>query len=206
MEKATIHEFKTYLSLGRCADSMLFDSGTLVANIFATKGDYSVSVKLKVVGDVAVVYRNRVYHTYFDFPTGLKERIAEHPGNWQHVAGKQDVQINLNNWFEYQWVIHGPNYFCKSGCMLCEDDLHLMTEDGLKEEMLEVVNQVIEDNPVTNEGSDVIKIRDCEITRQNIEKTKKMLIAYGVSEDKVATVLQSIGYTLLDVELFPEVC
>lgn len=44
-----------------------------------------------------------------------------------------------------------------------------------------------------------------EITKEAIEKTKQVLIDNGIGEDKAETVLQAIGYTLLDKELFPEV-
>lgn len=202
--KTTIQGFNTYLDLNRCVDSMLFNSETLVASLFVTKGDYNVSVKLKVVGDVAVLYRNKVYHSYFDFPTGLKERIEQYPRNWQHIEGKQDVQINLNNWFEYQWVIHGPDYFCKSGSMLCEDDLHLMTEDALKAEMLEVADHVIQENPIPTAQRTVVKIHSRKITDENIKRTMQVLRDNGMDEDQAHIVLQAIGYTLLEVELFAE--
>ena len=45
---------------------------------------------------------------------------------------------------------------------------------------------------------------DHTITSQNINKTKKVLIDNGIEEDEAEIVLQAIGYTLLDIELFPE--
>lgn len=45
---------------------------------------------------------------------------------------------------------------------------------------------------------------DRTITAQNINKTKKVLIDNGIEEDEAEIVLQAIGYTLLDIELFPE--
>ena len=43
-----------------------------------------------------------------------------------------------------------------------------------------------------------------EISKEAIEKTKKVLIDNGIDEDEVEIVLQAIGYSLLDKELFPE--
>lgn len=43
-----------------------------------------------------------------------------------------------------------------------------------------------------------------KITEEEIEKTLQVLIDNGIDEDEAEIVLQAIGYTLLDVELFPE--
>lgn len=42
------------------------------------------------------------------------------------------------------------------------------------------------------------------INKEVIEKTKQVLIDNGIDEDEVETVLQAVGYTLLNKELFPE--
>lgn len=42
------------------------------------------------------------------------------------------------------------------------------------------------------------------ITKSMIEKTEKVLCDNGIEKDEVHTVLQAIGYTLLDTELYPE--
>lgn len=41
------------------------------------------------------------------------------------------------------------------------------------------------------------------ISNEAIEKTKQVLIDNGVDDDEADTVLQAIGYTLLDTELQP---
>lgn len=41
------------------------------------------------------------------------------------------------------------------------------------------------------------------ISNEAIEKTKQVLIDNGVDDDEADTVLQAIGYTLLNVELQP---
>lgn len=45
---------------------------------------------------------------------------------------------------------------------------------------------------------------DRTITAGNINQTKKVLIDNGIEEDEAEIVLQAIGYTLLNIELFPE--
>jgi hypothetical protein len=40
------------------------------------------------------------------------------------------------------------------------------------------------------------------ITQENIKRTEQVLIDNGIEPDEVETVLQAIGYTLLDTELY----
>lgn len=42
------------------------------------------------------------------------------------------------------------------------------------------------------------------ITKEDIKRTEQVLIDNGIDEDEVEIVLQAIGYTLLDVELYEE--
>ena len=42
------------------------------------------------------------------------------------------------------------------------------------------------------------------ITKRDIERAEKVLSDNGIETDEVATVLQAIGYVLLDTELYPE--
>lgn len=43
-----------------------------------------------------------------------------------------------------------------------------------------------------------------QITPEHINRTIQCLIDNGIDEDEAEIVLQAIGYTLLDVELFPD--
>ena len=43
-----------------------------------------------------------------------------------------------------------------------------------------------------------------EVTQEMIDKTCQVLIDNGIEPEEADTVLQAIGYTLLDTELFPE--
>ncbi len=53
-------------------------------------------------------------------------------------------------------------------------------------------------------GSVDIRLTDAEITEDRIEAAEKVLADNGIEHDETATVLQAIGYTLLDKELYPE--
>lgn len=43
-----------------------------------------------------------------------------------------------------------------------------------------------------------------EISEEAIKKTQQVLIDNGIEADEAETVLQAIGYTLLDAELYPQ--
>ena len=42
------------------------------------------------------------------------------------------------------------------------------------------------------------------IDKSKIKKAEKILVDNGIEEDEASTVLQAIGYALLDEELYPE--
>lgn len=42
------------------------------------------------------------------------------------------------------------------------------------------------------------------ITKENIKRAEQVLIDNGIESDEASNVLQAIGYTLIDTELYPE--
>jgi hypothetical protein len=48
-----------------------------------------------------------------------------------------------------------------------------------------------------------IVVKRAEITSEDIVKSKQVLIDNGIEEDEADSVLQALGYTLIDTELFP---
>lgn len=42
------------------------------------------------------------------------------------------------------------------------------------------------------------------ISKRDIARAEKVLVDNGIEEDEASVVLQAIGYTLLDEELYPE--
>ena len=45
---------------------------------------------------------------------------------------------------------------------------------------------------------------EIDVTQEMIDKACQVLIDNGIEPEEADTVLQAIGYTLLDTELFPE--
>lgn len=50
----------------------------------------------------------------------------------------------------------------------------------------------------------IIPIEAKEITPMQVNAAMQVLIDNGIEEDEAATVLQALGYVLLNTELFPE--
>jgi hypothetical protein len=48
-----------------------------------------------------------------------------------------------------------------------------------------------------------IHVTEVGISKNRIEDAKRVLADNGIENDETETVLQAIGYTLLDAELFP---
>lgn len=48
-----------------------------------------------------------------------------------------------------------------------------------------------------------IKLNKTSVDAEDIKRTKQVLFDNGIEEDECDTVLQAIGYTLLNTELYP---
>lgn len=48
-----------------------------------------------------------------------------------------------------------------------------------------------------------IKLQRTEVSAEDIRRSQQVLIDNGIDEDEVDVVLQALGYTLLDTELYP---
>ena len=46
-----------------------------------------------------------------------------------------------------------------------------------------------------------IQVQRTNVTKEDINRTLKVLIDNGIEKDEAGTVLQAIGYTLIDTEL-----
>ena len=49
-----------------------------------------------------------------------------------------------------------------------------------------------------------LKMNEVSIPADNIKKAEEVLADNGIEEDETSEVLQAIGYTLLDAELYPD--
>lgn len=132
--------------LGQYVDSMLFDSGTEIAEAKYQVGENTLRVSLEVRGEVAVDFKGITYHAPSEFPDELKERIRSNPGWWDVCAPSgednsepdSDVYIKMNNWFEGIWEYRGYT----DGVMF-EDDISKSSEADVKEFFDEIAKSVV---------------------------------------------------------------
>lgn len=73
-------------------------------------------------------------------------------------------------------------------------DLIIDAQDYIK-------TSLIKDKDTKRRGG--IVVRRAEITSEDIVRSKQVLIDNGIEEDEADSVLQALGYTLIDTELFP---
>ena len=117
--------------LSKYSDSMLFDSGHMIASADFKYKDKEYSLDLKVCGDINVTYKGEVYKTPSEFPEELKELITKNPGKWEL---NDDVFVNFNNWFEF--IVKGIDGF------VYEEDLSEASPEELYEDFLIIVKLI----------------------------------------------------------------
>ena len=119
MEKELkLESFTCEDNLAQYISSMLFDSGEEIARGTFTYGDEHLEISLKVCGEVAVTYKDEIFHRPSDFPDELIQIIKEHPYDWDIYApsgeGNDDfecyIYVSMNNWFEYLFDGDGDVY------------------------------------------------------------------------------------------------
>ncbi len=49
-----------------------------------------------------------------------------------------------------------------------------------------------------------IEVQNSTITQSQLDAAEKVLTDNGIDPEEAATVLQALGYVLLDIELYPE--
>lgn len=151
--------------LSECIESMLIDSDTVIAAITAkSETGLTVELTLEVRGCVSVTYKGQVYNKPSEFPEELRQWILKNYTQAIDIADMTDEQLDaaaeacgidtdeedevyvtLNNWFEYIYEITDADgdTICNDG-ILCEDELHTMTDEQLRSEMEEVARQVLQ--------------------------------------------------------------
>lgn len=169
-EDILILNFKCEDDLSKYTDSMLFDSGEVIASgSFAFMGN-RLDIDLVIAGDVAVTYKEDVYHSPSEFPDELKELIRS--DRWWDT--NDNVYVGLNNWFEYVYEGDGD---------VLEDDLSKMTKEDVKSDMLEIASMYFDRIDEGNKDN-----RRLFIVRDNCEST----CIYGILEVSSAESVKDI--------------
>lgn len=132
MAEYTIKDFECSDDLSQYTESLLFDSGEIIASMTVEfPNGNAVDVELAVRGDVRIrlADSDEVYarHTE-DYSPELREAIEK--GDWDNL------DIGNNNWFELLYTLKDAdgNYIISDGDVY-EEDVHDKTPDALKELM-----------------------------------------------------------------------
>lgn len=91
----------------------------------------------------------------------------------------------------------------------------------VKHDMEDFIDDAAEMNPIADFDKMSVRTEDdmygCEwnieevdiimpfMNKNKVEAAEKVLVDNGIEEDEASTVLQAIGYSLLDTELYPEI-
>lgn len=170
-EKLHLQKFLIREKLNKCTDSMLFDSGTVIADLTAkTENGITVAVSLQVCGYVSVSFKGETYHKPSEFPQELREYIQTHPDSWMIWDGEDATDelseasleemasffnvtedneedsvlcVVCNNWLEYIWCISGNNHNAQDS-IVCEDKLENLSDANLQAIMMALACEVIE--------------------------------------------------------------
>ena len=128
-------------NLKQYANSILIDSGTIIASMNCIHNDCEVNIDLMVCGEVDVIYKGINYRCASDFPDELKEIIKHNP--YWHTE-TDDLYIADNNWLEYIYdcVYNGNTW---SDGILFESDLSTYSAADLLKEMYEIAMEIMED-------------------------------------------------------------
>lgn len=133
-----IKRFECDSNLSQYVDSMLFDSGTEIANMVAETNGKEIEISLEVRGEVKVDFDGEIYRHPSEFPEVLSELIKTNPGCWDC---EDYVYVDMNNWFEYIYTVDNKY----SDGVMCEWDISKGAPEDIKNEMMKICEWVIED-------------------------------------------------------------
>ena len=138
-EKMRCLEFECDTDLKQYVDSMLFDEVCIATGVFENNNK-TLTIDLKVCGDVSVTFKGEIYRTPSEFPDELIDIIRKHPNDWEYYSpsgekndnAEGDVYVGLNNWFEYVFDGDGEVY---------EEDLSKANPEAIKRDMQKIAAQ-----------------------------------------------------------------
>lgn len=93
--------YTQYVDLTDVADSLLIESGTVIAELQSVNENYS-HCSIEVKGEIRILWNDEIYESPFSYPDDLIEAIKS-----GHIYTDSDCYIDLNNWFEIFYEIEG---------------------------------------------------------------------------------------------------
>ena len=212
-----IKSFKCDEDLSKYKNSILFNSGTVIAEGVFTYGDEELPITLDVFGETRIIYKGEVYTDPDDFPEELTNLIKEHPYDWDVCApsgeGNDDEETyaDSNNWFDYSVGSNGEDYPYEKDLSAASslDILNDMLEIAQKFffEKIEADNKVIDLTSQTTKEVLAARDEDGYVTGY-VTLGFERIIDYGydylfdvLSEGLIGnTLLQNITYKIVNID------
>lgn len=160
----TVNNWNCFEDLTECVDSMLYDSGTVIASGEFVCDGMEYSIDLMVTGHVCIIFDGVKYKCPSKFPERVKEIIKQ-----GKLFDSDEVEVVENNWFEY--VVNVDGY---SEGFIFEGDLAEYTPQELKEEMIEIV----EDDNINSDSLTSEYFDDTVKTAEEKNRLKKAIDEY----------------------------
>lgn len=134
-----IIDFTCDRDLSQYVDSILFDSGTSIAELNVKGEDGTlVNICLEVRGEVEISFFGNTYRSPSEFPEALVDLIKKERLYYLH----SDIEIEDNNWFEFIYLVQNKkkNIYYSDG-VICECDISELTPDDILQTMMDIIKQ-----------------------------------------------------------------
>lgn len=126
--------------------------------------------------------------------------------NWENLLRISNEDLEKSG-YSLRIVADGGGYY---SCQVFKDGKFIDTyaedyfEDELSGLITDAFRYIVDTYILKKEekGAGIV-VRRGNITPEDIKRSKQVLIDNGIEEDEADTVLQAIGYTLIDTELYP---
>lgn len=125
-------ELKLHQILEDCKDSLLFDDGTLIAEIASLDNRYRAGIFVR--GCVRIYYKGERYDWPSKFPTEIIEAIRNNTLN-----NLEEFDIINNNWYEIE--VYDNVGYIDGDCW--EASLDDYTVEKLRNEMTQYLDEVV---------------------------------------------------------------
>ena len=130
------NDIKINIPLFECKDSLLFDSGEVIATLTSSN---DICVTLAVIGDIKIEFENEIYNTPRKYPSVLINAIKD--GLIYRMENEGIVKILNNNWFEISVSKNGEIVHSDVWEMSFEN----LSDEGLKTLFIDYVESSFSD-------------------------------------------------------------
>lgn len=93
--------YTQYVDLTDVADSLLIESGTVIAELQLVNESCS-RCSIETKGEIRILWKDEIYTTPFSYPDDLIESIKS-----GDVYTDSNCYVDLNNWFEIFYEVNG---------------------------------------------------------------------------------------------------